>query len=139
MSKLLNTSATEKIEKVSVNEYMKFMRSCILVNPMGFMEAVKNMAYVVINQTKTYGFLKNHRCVYLANDTKHHCSWMLVTKANPLTNDKASFEALYGDDKSGTVYKLPYISRKHISDLVKDENMPKVTKLIEKYQPFINE
>lgn len=129
----------EKIENASVKEYMNFMRGCILTNPLGFMKAIKNMAYVVINQTKSYGFLKNHRCVYIANDTKHMCSWMLVTKANPLTNDKASFEALYSDDKSGTVYKLPYISKKHIYDLAKDENMPKVTKLIEKYQTFINE
>ena len=123
----------EELDQVSIKDYMSFMRSCIELKPTGFLKSCKNMSYIAVTQQKKSGLVPEYRMVYLYNDTKHMCSWLLVTKSNMLASDRSMIEKMYGEEETGTVYKLPYISRKHIYQLADKLNI--FDKLVNHYHP----
>lgn len=106
-----------KIENVSINNFRSVSRSFIKKTPLGLIKALLNQAYITVEQSIQHGngWFKttSTRIVYLLNDTRRDCSWMLVT---PLQDwyEKDFIESFCGDDNTATLYKLPFMKKKEI-------------------------
>ena len=121
-----------KIENVSINNFRWVSRSFIKKTPIGLIKALINQAHISIEQNINHscGYFKvtSTRMVYLLNDTRRNCSWMLVTPLNDWFGKK-TIELLFGDERNATLYKLPFMNRKEIFEAHGD----KLNDIMEKY------
>lgn len=127
-----NIEKETKIENVSINNFRSVSRSFIKRTPLGLIKALLNQAYITVEQSIRHGngWFKttSTRMVYLLNDTRRNCSWMLVT---PLQDwyEKDFIESFCSDDNTATLYKLPFMKKKEIFEAHGD----KLVDIMEKY------
>ncbi len=106
-----------KIKNVSINNFRSVSRSFIKKTPLGLIKALLNQAYITVEQNIRHGNgifkTSSTRMVYLLNDTRRNCSWMLVT---PMYDwwDKDIIEFAYANEDNATLYKLPFMKKKDI-------------------------
>lgn len=126
-----NIEKETKIENVSINNFRSVSRSFIKKTPLGLIKALLNQAYIAVEQSIQHGGLfkiTSTRMVYLLNDTRRNCSWMLVTPMEEWYN-KDCIELFLGDDNTATLYKLPFMKKKEIFEAHGD----KLVDIMEKY------
>lgn len=100
-----------KITNVSYDDFSGAYFSCIRKTPFGIAKFLKNGVYGIYSEEISSSFIPRSRTLCLFNDTNRKCSWLFVSKLEMFGGDRELFKELYKHDKTGIVYKLPFLSK----------------------------